>query len=194
MAKMHSFEKIFVNSKMDYYFHRFFGIHRVLNQLNISKSSKILELGCGVGMTTKFIAKKFSESYVTALDYDSEQIKKAKEENDNKKVNFTVGDAANLNFSDNSYDIVFEILAFHHIPKYQVAIKEVFRVLKPGGKFIILDIPVKFFNPFHHFFFLQPAEFTKKEFTKFLKDAGFTITKNKGWFIFSVEARKPEKI
>lgn len=179
---------------MDYYFHKFFGIQKVLEKIKFSKFSKILELGCGVGLTTKFIVEKFSESQITALDYDKEQIKTAREKNNNNRVDFIAGDATKLDFPDNFFDMVFEILTFHHIPNYEKAMKEVFRVLKSNGKFIVLDIPMKSLNPFHYFFFFQPAEFTRKEFIKFLEDAGFSITKNKGGLMFSIEAVKSEKI
>lgn len=164
---MHVLEKFFVNSKVDYYFHNFFGIQKVLEKIQFNNSGKILELGCGVGITTKFIVEKFSESHITALDYDKEQIKTAKGKNNDNNIDFVVGDATRLGFANNSFDIVFEIFAFHHIENYQKAMKEVFRVLKPDGKFIVLDIPIKSFNPFHYFFFFSLLNLQEKNSLNF---------------------------
>lgn len=190
MAEMHIIEKIIVNSKLDLIFHKWFGVSKLLNWAMVDHTEKILELGCGIGITTKFIAEKFNSAKIIALDYDKSQIQKAKDRQYNRNIKFIVGDATKLKFKNKSFDMVFEILAFHHIPNYEKAIAEVYRALKNGGKFILMDIPLKSINPFHKFFMLQPAEFTKKEFFGKLEEAGFVVRRSKGKIFFSVMALK----
>lgn len=53
------------------------------------------------------------------------------------------GDAAALNFSDESFDAVTSICVLHHVPGYEKAISEAARVLKRGGIFMIVDFDLK---------------------------------------------------
>ena len=191
---MHIVEKLFVNSKFDYLFHKWFGVNKLLKHIELDGSNRILELGCGIGMTAEFINIKFSESSIIALDYDESQIKIAKEKNHNERVKFVQGDATNLKFQNQSFDTVFEILAFHHIPEFRRAIHETNRVLKVGGRFILMDIAGKLLNPFSRFFSIFQGEFTKKDFIKALKDNGFAIEMSKRNLLFSIVARKIREI
>ena len=64
---------------------------------------------------------------------------KAEEENINNMI-FVKGCAENLPFLDNSFDIVISRLAFHHFSDVKVPFKEMVRVLKKGGKFVLIDM------------------------------------------------------
>ena len=187
MQKMSFIEKLFVNSSYMKFSHRFFGINRVITKLN-GNPKNILELGCGNGITTGFIVKKFPESRIVALDYDPDQIEIAKRKKvDN--VEFIVGDASDLKFKDQTFDMVIESLAFHHVKDYKKAIKEVYRVLRKGGQFIVFDIATKsilFFNWIEK----EPTYFSKNEFIDELRKVGFKIQRQSGRFKFVVHAVK----
>ena len=74
--EMQKTEKIFVNNPIFNYLHNKFLVERFLK--NISDNPKsILEVGCGIGYTTKAISKKFPNSKITAMDYDKGQIRLA---------------------------------------------------------------------------------------------------------------------
>lgn len=191
MAKMHPFEKFLANSKLDYLFHKFFAINKLLNEIDQPESMNILEIGCGVGITTGFIHKKFLYTHITAIDYDEFQLEKAKNRIANKNVHFLQGDATSLTFSDNTFDTCFAILVFHHIPEFPRTLQEIHRVLKKEAKFYIMDVPAKTLNPLHRWItFGQVGLFTKNEFIRALKHAGFRIKKVRGRLLFSVECEK----
>lgn len=194
MTEMGFLEKAVVNSGLSRLFHKWFGVGKLLRQIDVGRPKRILELGCGVGATTSFIAAKFNHADITALDYDERQIEVAKSRQAAAKrlgnATFAVGDAANLEFKSNSFDVVFEILTFHHIPNYERAIKEVHRVLRKKGSFVVMEIAAKSINPLHRLIKFQPAEFTKEGFIRKLETAGLALTWSKGNVLFSLEAVK----
>ena len=183
-------EKAFVSSKLMILFHTLIGTSIKINKTELDEPCEIMDLGCGPGYTTRLIANRFKESKVLGVDLDEELINQAKSNVEFKNVSFIVGDGTNLKFKSSKFDCIFEILAFHHIPNHFNAIKEVYRVLKKGGKFVTFDIAVKSLNPFFKLIETQPEEFTKKEFIDNLIKAGFKIRRHGGRFIFWVEAVK----
>lgn len=97
---------------------------------------KILDLGCGTGRTTKFIHDQGYD--VIGVDIVKNMIDLARKKF--PKIKFEVGDAANLKFKSGEFDVVF--FSFNGLDyifpevKRIYAIKEIERVLKPGGIFI----------------------------------------------------------
>ena len=75
MTEMGFLEKVIANSSLTKLFHKWLGIGKLLRQIEAGRPKRILELGCGVGTTTSFIAEKFTQADITALDYDEGQIK-----------------------------------------------------------------------------------------------------------------------
>jgi ubiquinone/menaquinone biosynthesis C-methylase UbiE len=97
----------------------------------------VLELGCGSGYAAKLISLRNPKSYC-GIDIMEEQIALAVRRTLPENSAFVVGDAADLSgFDDNSRDDVIIFGAPHHIPEWRKVIREVRRVLKPGGKFFI---------------------------------------------------------
>ena len=107
----------------------------------IDKNDKILDLGCGAGRTTINLFKK-GFTNIIGLDIADKLIDFAKQysKNHSLDIDFVVGDATKLDFADNSFDIViFSFNGMQCIPglvNRKNALKEVYRVLKPGGYFI----------------------------------------------------------
>ncbi len=104
----------------------------------VRDGEKILDAGCGNGRLLEGIWRKID--YV-GLDSSPTLIKLAEEKYGIKEgVKFLVGDVLNLPFKDESFDKVFAIALFHHLPSFELrlqAAKELKRVLKPGGLAII---------------------------------------------------------
>ena len=194
MAKMDRLEKWVVNSWWDKVFHKFFGIGRLLKRIPDEKFDKILEIGAGVGITTKFISKKFPKSMITATDYDPEQVEKAGKGLANSGIVVQQADATSLKFENNSFDACFAILVFHHIENFNEAITEISRVLKPGGKFYVIDVPSKHWTLFHLRNYksmnIIPGLFSKTEFENIVQQSGFRILKNGGKLMFWLKAEK----
>lgn len=138
----------------------------------------ILEIGCGNGRMTEFIADHFKTVY--AVDIAKEMIKKAKERVINRNnINFLISDGETLEISDNNIDIVFSWIVFQHFPTKKMVInnlKEIYRVLKPSG---IAKIQLRgrsaFGGSFRFFKWYYGVAFTEFEASKIISNLGFEI-------------------
>lgn len=118
-------------------------IVNILEKLRlIDKNSRVLDIGCGVGRAEFSLAKKVRECI--GIDISRSMIDIAKTHVKGHNIKFYVTNGNNLKiFAINSFDLVFSILVFQHLP-IQIFInylKESFRVLKMGGK-IFFQIPI----------------------------------------------------
>ncbi len=111
-----------------------------------NRSQTILDFGCGDGMMTAFVAEEFPLATVFGVDPSSDSIKEAQEQFPKIKFALNYDEKPDLDFQDNQFDIVFAAGAFHHIPfeRHHGYLKEIFRVLKPDGCFVIFEL-----NPFN---------------------------------------------
>lgn len=111
------------------------------NLLQIRNDLKVLEVGCGSGHFTNMIKTYYPTCEVYGIDLDDNNIKFAK--NESKKLNidvhYQVADVKHLPFENNSFDIVFSHTLIEHLP-FDDFIKEQKRVLKKGGKLIIMRV------------------------------------------------------
>ena len=103
----------------------------------------VLELGCGVGVVTGWLAEEYSLS-VVGTDVDPEQIELARQlQAETERLRFRVEDAAGLSFENGSFDLVLSQFVFHHMADWEDAFGEAARVLRPGGYFMWLDVAFK---------------------------------------------------
>lgn len=97
----------------------------------------VLDAGCGSGKVTSAIAR-FGAKKVVGIDLTSEGINFAKEKSkefpEGKNIEYIKGNCKDLPFEDNTFDIVHSNGVIHHTDDYEKCIKELYRVLKPGGK------------------------------------------------------------
>ena len=98
----------------------------------------VLEVGCGLGFDLLQFAKNGAK--VTGVDLASNAIDLAKKyfALNNFKADLYVGNAEKLDFQDDHFDIVYSFGVLHHTPNTQVAVNNIHRVLKPGGKAIVM--------------------------------------------------------
>lgn len=129
-----------------------FGLHRLwkkhmLSLINISEGSHLLDLAAGSGdISFAFLnkaTKKNKDAKCTITDINEYMLDVAKDrivdEGVKGDINFKIVNAENIPFPDNNFDfctIAFGIRNVTNIPK---ALKEIYRTLKPGGKFICLE-------------------------------------------------------
>jgi malonyl-CoA O-methyltransferase len=102
--------------------------------INENKPQKILDLGCGKGRFSNELMKKNPEAEFYGADI-SEQILACTPE----KLTTKQGSLLNIPFSDDTFDFVFCIEALEHAININGAISEILRVLKKGGKCLIID-------------------------------------------------------
>lgn len=156
-----------------------------------------LEIGCGYGEGIAMIQDKFAPRAVTAIDLDSEQVARVQQRyHQDARVEVRVGDATSLEVGQDSFDLVCNFAVFHHIPDWQAAVAEVFRVLKPGGHFLLEDLyRAAICNPVSKRLFVHPQEnrFDHGQLLAELEYQGFEIVSQRHLLNLSgmILARKP---
>lgn len=130
--EVQSYEKLALKSRAEY------RVKEMNNYINLSRLKKTLEIGCYDGMVSKELKDNGKEAY--AVDIRSWIQEEAKEAG----VKHYVMDAANLKFTDNSFDFIFTYDSFEHFSDPEKVLLEASRVLKKNGYFFI-----SFGNCFH---------------------------------------------
>lgn len=110
-----------------------------LKAINPKKDDKYLEIGFGSGI---FIKKYMSHvSKIAGIDYSEDMVKLASDINRNLvesgKAEFKQGYASSLPWADNEFTVVAAIEVFFFLNETEKTLKEIFRILKPGGRLII---------------------------------------------------------
>lgn len=102
---------------------------------DIKPGQSALEIGCGTGLfSNKF--RNITQANLIATDLSPELLDVAKKKY--QGIEFQIEDAMSLSFNDNSFDVVFGSSVLHHLD-FEKSIKEIFRVLKPGGKMVFAE-------------------------------------------------------
>ena len=163
----------------------------------------ILDIGCGEGITLEKLIKKFPNRNIKGIDYIKENVEICKKHG----LPVEYGSVYDLKIENNSIDSVIFLEVIEHLADYKKALKEIYRVLKPNGSFIlifpndrifkmarILTLKFKeaFYDPGHI------KQWTPKSIKEILKREGFIVSKTKNlpfyfWFCSLhclVEAKK----
>ncbi|MEH1860514.1 MAG: class I SAM-dependent methyltransferase [Nostoc sp.] len=108
-----------------------------LQGLTIHSDSQVLDLCCGSGQTTEFLAK--TSQNVTGLDASPKSLQRARL--NVPEASYIEAFAEEMPFADNLFDVVHTSVALHEMQPQQLRkiINEVYRVLKPGGVFTLVD-------------------------------------------------------
>lgn len=102
------------------------------------RDQKLLEVGVGAG--TDFMQWVRAGAKATGLDLTEQGISLTRDRValEGREAELRVGDAENLPFPNDTFDIVYSYGVLHHSPNTQTAVKEVHRVLKPGGTALVM--------------------------------------------------------
>lgn len=115
--------------------------HEVVNAVPI-KGKNVVEVGCGRGGGAYYVAKCLNPSTMTAIDLSIDSIKFAIKYQQPKcsNLHFQQGNALDLPLPDSSYDVVVNVESSHCYPSFPKFLSEVYRILKPGGYFVMCDM------------------------------------------------------
>ena len=115
----------------------------LIEQAGLEPGLRVLDIGCGTGSLTLLIKRLHPRVEVVGLDPDPKAlaIAKRKAEREGLAVEFALGFSDPLAYPDASFDRVFSSLMFHHLKpdEKKATLREVGRVLKPGGSLHLLD-------------------------------------------------------
>lgn len=104
---------------------------------------KVLDAGTGPGTLARDIARSFPQLQVHGIDLSEEMIRLAREhakrEQLEERVHFDTGNIGHLPYPDHSFDVVVSTISMHHWYDLEQPLRELYRVLKPGGRLWIYD-------------------------------------------------------
>lgn len=153
-----------------------------LDFLNFQEEDQVLDIGCGGGATLKRMSERIGKGHLTGVDYSEVSVKLSQEMNAadirNGKMEILEASVEKLPFEDGKFDKIITVESFYFWPNPEENLKEVLRILKKGGVFLLVaDIYQKdglgketlenikrydLFNP------------TQEEFRTLFQQAGFT--------------------
>lgn len=149
-----------------------------------SDKDLILDAGCGSGRATIELSKVWKNGQVVALDLfeSGEDIasRKLLEENLEiagiaDRVRIVKGDVTDLEFENNTFDTVISVLLMNNLGKEKITgLKELFRVLKPGGKILII-VPTPGLQTFAVMSMFSLILTSNKEWRSLFEQAGFRL-------------------
>ena len=173
-------ERLMVNSPVRIFAQRLI-IKWIKRVTRIAPEARVLEIGCGRGAGACMIAEEFNPAMLHAFDLDHQMIlmagrylKPAHKE----KISLYVGDALRLPYRDGVLDVVFGFGVLHHLPDWQGGLKEIARVLKPGGIYFLEEFyPQLYQNFLARRIFLHPEHnrFYSHDLHQALTGEGFRI-------------------
>jgi len=148
----------------------------------VTKEAAILDVGCGGGWTVQRLAGLASEGKVIGLDYSAASIAVSRNKNakgiEAGRVQIVLGSVAALPFSDHTFDIVTAVETHYYWPGLPINVREILRVLKPGGTFALIAETYRG-GPFRLLYgivmpLLRAAFLSDAEHRDLLTQAGFT--------------------
>lgn len=179
--KLNFWEMLLVNNPARSFIQHRVEAPRLLSLGGRLDGKRVLEIGCGRGIGVEVIFRHFGASHVTALDVDPQMIALAKKRlsaYNQDRLELSVGEATELPAGDATFDAVFDFGILHHVPDWQRAVKEIARVLKPGGLFYFEEVTKQALDRWvYRTFFDHPKDnrFGVSDFISELRANGISI-------------------
>lgn len=110
--------------------------------LNIQPTDRVLEIGSGLGIFAAELAGKYPNAQITGIEISADQLAQAPTHFSN--LNFVLGNAKQLPFEDNSFDVVYGRYILEHIQQPEFALQEARRVLRSTGRIFFQENAIEF--------------------------------------------------
>jgi len=134
----------------------------------------VADLGAGEGLVSQLMARRAEK--VWCIDNSKRMVEVGRElarKNDLTNLEYKLGDIEAVPLADESVDLAVLSQALHHAVRPQVAVREAFRILKPGGQVVVLDLAEHTFEKARELYADVWLGFTERTLRSFLKKAGF---------------------
>jgi len=110
---------------------------KALSDLELKSNDKVLDVGCGTGESTRYIKRLYPQVEIEGLDISSGMLEIASKKD--TQGHYFEGDVCNIPRPDGCYDLVLTCFTFRNFPDAELALNEMMRILRPGGRLLILD-------------------------------------------------------
>jgi ubiquinone/menaquinone biosynthesis C-methylase UbiE/DNA-binding transcriptional ArsR family regulator len=142
--------------------------------LRLTPEIVIADLGAGEGLLSQLLARRASQ--VWCIDNSPRMVEVGTElaaKNGLGNLTYKLGDIENVPLPDKSVDLAILSQALHHAQHPEAAVKEAFRILKPGGQILLLDLKEHTFEKAHELYADVWLGFKESALHGYLKKAGF---------------------
>jgi len=112
----------------------------MLPLMGVGSSDRILEIGCGEGWASRLLSSLVPEGLVVGLDVSDEMIRKARAASAaHENILYVWSGAETIPWQERFFSRAFSVESFYYVEKAEIALREIFRVLSPGGSVWILN-------------------------------------------------------
>jgi ubiquinone/menaquinone biosynthesis C-methylase UbiE len=146
--KLNCAETLLVNNPFRELSQRYFEAPLFRRMAGSLEGARVLEIGCGRGAGVDVLLSQLNAAQVYGIDLDLAQVRRARKRlaRESHRVTLATADAERLPFFDAFFDAVADFGALHHALRWQSAVWEIARVLKPGGRFLFGEVTAAALN------------------------------------------------